>query len=445
MKTFKFTLLAILALFVSSVSAQQQKQYGKTPETDVACRVNMQNYRAEYDKQNYDAALVEWREAFNNNCAPDASQNLYILGGTMFRYLIDKTTDSVLKEGRIDTLLSFYDLRIAHFTVDEVDLLYRKALDIETYRPNNYKQIYDAYLAAVKRDSEKVDLFAAGRVMLTGRTMYESGDMSMSDFMSTYTSMVEIADLQIKANPEDTIRPAIKAGIESAFLTTDAANCENLNQILGERFNANKNDPEVVKMVVSLLTTKECTTSTLYYESVEAYNKLNPSPAASYGLARMYYSKGEKERALQFFKEAVDTETRLDEKSKYYQEFASIFLKEGNTNQAISYLRQSIAANSRNAKAYLLLGMAYGNVPGCGSDEVSKRAVFWVAVDQLVKAKQLDSSLTPEANKSINAFSQHFPVITDLFFLSLEEGKDYKVQCGPINEVTKIRSNPNRQ
>jgi hypothetical protein len=88
----------------------------------------------------------------------------------------------------------------------------------------------------------------------------------------------------------------------------------------------------------------------------------------------------------------------------------------------------------------MLLGTAYAGVQGCGDDEVSKRAIYWVAVDQFNKAKQLDSSIAAEANKSINTYSQHFPTVDDAFFLNILDGAKYEVKCGPINETTIVRT-----
>ncbi|MDR1897872.1 MAG: tetratricopeptide repeat protein [Prevotellaceae bacterium] len=438
MKTLKFAFLILLtSLFHVDTNAQK---YGKD---SIPCLLNLQGYAPEYKNKNYDAAIPQWREAFKY-CPPDASQNFYIHGVVLMNYLIDKTTDPVLKEGRIDTLMMLYERRLEYFKVkDKAGLLYRKAVDYQTYRPNKEKEIYNAFLDAIKEDKNNIDLAAVVNVMLTARSMYEKKEMDIISFTNTYTEMLEIAELQIKATPDDTVKRAIKAGIEGAFLTTDAANCENLNKVLGERFRANKNDADVVKMVVSLLSSKECTDSELYYEGVEAYNKLNPSPTASYGLARMYYSKNDKEKAEQYFKEAVESETDAESKSKYYQEFASLLLKEEKVSQTISYARQAIAAFPKNGKAYFLLGTAYATYAGsanCGDDEVSKKAIYWVAVDQLMRAKQIDPSLAAEVNKSINIYSQHFPLQADAFFLNILDGDKYQVKCGLINESTIVRT-----
>jgi tetratricopeptide (TPR) repeat protein len=143
---------------------------------------------------------------------------------------------------------------------------------------------------------------------------------------------------------------------------------------------------------------------------------------------------------MQFFKEATETETNSENKSKYFYEFGSLVLKEGSRNEAITYARRAIAANPRNGKAYLLLGTAYTGIQGCGDEEVSKRAVYWVAVDQFIRAKQLDPSIAAEANKLINTYSQYFPTVEDAFFLNILDGAKYEVKCGPINETTIVRT-----
>ncbi|MDR0558646.1 MAG: hypothetical protein LBG92_00605 [Prevotellaceae bacterium] len=439
MKILKFTVFMLLACF-TWINAKAQGKYGKTPEDSIQCILDLQSYQTEYRSSNYDIALVPWRKVFQN--CPGASQNFYVHGVTMMRDLIGKTSDPAMKKARIDTLLMLYDMRLKYFSLKEdvkKDLYYRRAIDVQTYKPDDNKAIYEAYKIAIENNKD-IDLIAAAKVMLAARELFEKNEITLEEFTDAYTTMSELADYQLKKDPQDTVKPQIKAGIEGAFLTTDAANCENLTKVLEARFNANKNNAEVVKMVVSLLTTKECTDNQLYYDGVEAYNKISPSPAASYGLARMYYSKNDKDKANQYFKEAVDTETDQLNKSKYYQEFGALYLKEKNIGQTINYARQSIAANPKNGKAYYVLGMAYAQVTGCGDDEVSKSSVYWIAVDQLVKAKQLDPSLAAEANKSISLFSQHFPLQGDAFFLDLLDGQKYTVKCGPINETTVVRT-----
>ncbi|MBA7591111.1 hypothetical protein ES708_33262 [subsurface metagenome] len=50
-----------------------------------------------------------------------------------------------------------------------------------------------------------------------------------------------------------------------------------------------------------------------------------------------------------------------------------------------------------------------------------------------MKAKQIDNELADMANKSINAYSQHFPDTETIFFHGLKAGDRYTVGCWKEN------------
>ncbi|MDR2345321.1 MAG: hypothetical protein LBE18_04575, partial [Planctomycetaceae bacterium] len=236
MKTLKFTIVTLL-VGVLGLNLNAQK-YGATPEDSIQCLLNLQSYDTEYKSKNYAAALPPWREVLKN--CPKASQNTYIRGITMMRYLVDKTADPALKEARIDSLLMLYDKRLEYFNVkDKSEVLYTKAIEIQNYRPDNHRAIYETYKLAIDAN-KNIDLMAVAKIMLSARELYEKKELSVNDFTNVYTEMSDIAETQVKKTPNDTVKIALKAAIESAFLTTDAADCENLIKVLGERFNANK-------------------------------------------------------------------------------------------------------------------------------------------------------------------------------------------------------------
>jgi len=73
--------------------------------------------------------------------------------------------------------------------------------------------------------------------------------------------------------------------------------------------------------------------------------------------------------------------------------------------------------------------------PGTGFDS---QRVTWVAIDQWNKAKSIDPSVSAEANKLINRYTQYMPTRADIFQRSIKEGSTYKVPCW-IQENTKVR------
>ena len=75
----------------------------------------------------------------------------------------------------------------------------------------------------------------------------------------------------------------------------------------------------------------------------------------------------------------------------------------------------------------------------CGSNDLEKKAVYWVAVDKYYKAKQVDPENADVANDRIRSYSIYFPPKEDIFFHNLNEGDEFVVECW-INEKTKIRA-----
>ena len=71
-------------------------------------------------------------------------------------------------------------------------------------------------------------------------------------------------------------------------------------------------------------------------------------------------------------------------------------------------------------------------------DELQQKAVFWIAVDQFITAKTIDTSKTIEADELINRYSQYFPNAEVAFFYGVHEGQEYTVGCW-INEKTIVR------
>ena len=83
--------------------------------------------------------------------------------------------------------------------------------------------------------------------------------------------------------------------------------------------------------------------------------------------------------------------------------------------------------------------MYAASADACGTDEISKKAAYWAAVDKYYRAKSIDPSLEQVANERIYSYSRAFPALERLFFHDLKEGDSYTVGCW-INETTTVRS-----
>ena len=76
---------------------------------------------------------------------------------------------------------------------------------------------------------------------------------------------------------------------------------------------------------------------------------------------------------------------------------------------------------------------------GIFSEAEKRGLVFSAAVDKLLKAKSVDSSVASEANRLINQYSSYYMEKADAFMMGLKDGESVFVP-GWIGETTTIRT-----
>ena len=76
----------------------------------------------------------------------------------------------------------------------------------------------------------------------------------------------------------------------------------------------------------------------------------------------------------------------------------------------------------------------------CEGNEIDTRAPYWIAVDYMQRAKNMDPALAEDAQKYINSFSQYFPAQDMAFMYSLVDGETYSVSCNGLSETTTVRT-----
>ena len=97
-------------------------------------------------------------------------------------------------------------------------------------------------------------------------------------------------------------------------------------------------------------------------------------------------------------------------------------------------------------RCYILIGCCYAAAkPYTEADYPAAKAailnktVFWAAVDQFNKAKQVDPSCASDADKLIAAYSKYYPTKEEIFDLPGELGGSTYIVGGWINEKTLCR------
>jgi tetratricopeptide (TPR) repeat protein len=142
--------------------------------------------------------------------------------------------------------------------------------------------------------------------------------------------------------------------------------------------------------------------------------------------------------AYTYFKQAIELEEDDDRKAEYYHSLGIITNKQKKFSESRQHALDAANLKPGWGEPYILIGNLYANSLNTCSDIKLPKAVFWVAVDMFVKAKQVDPSIADKANELINTYSGYFPNKEEAFFHNIIEGSTFKVECW-INENTKVR------
>ncbi|MBQ6072878.1 MAG: hypothetical protein IJJ72_07530 [Bacteroidales bacterium] len=429
----------ILLTLVFAIPTFAQGRYGK----DSAECVKYLSYYSELVKQkNLADAAPFWRQAFSL-CPPTANQNMLINGQSIMRYEISKNKkDPARVKELVDTLLMLSDIRAQYYPKYAVKSMDNKAIDVVNYLGNDYEAQYKQLTDILNNIKGEASPAAFVTQMKAAVEMYRNQKLGPEEVMNNYTTMAEYLDQKIDSSNDPEYRSA-KQDVESLFIDSGVASCDNLVALYTPRFQASPNDEALLTNMVKMLSKSECMNTDLFLQSIVALNEINPTASSVYGLYKLYSSKDENTKAAESLERAIsllnpeDVQTKAD----YTFELATYYFKKcGKAASAVAKAKEAAEMNETyRGKANLLIGTIWGSQK-CGGDEVSSRAHFWVAVDYLQRAAS-DPSVAEEANSLAAQYRRYFPKTEDAFFLDITDGSSYTVSCGGMTERTTVRTN----
>jgi len=493
----KFSLIfAIFAFTISATWAQSKKpyedpKYGKDSTERMECVKNLSIF-SEYVKQkNYEDAYPAWKYCYLN--APKSSKNIYINGAKIIKYFIKQNKKNADKRNLyIDTLMQVFEQRMANFG-QRPEVLGRMGVALLKWRKKDVEKAYGYLKESVElrkiksteavlltfmqatsgmfkakkiEASEVVDNFIKSMDLLKKRKVFAEKKVSDQVKFAAFKHELDSLAKQItilakdkKNNGEiNKIKKHVKAikkknknfkklyrvysamvGVETLFTETKAGTCEELIPVFTPQFEADPTNVALLKKIIKFL--DDCTGSELYAKVAEELYKAEPSDIAAYGLAKTFLKKQEIDKAIEYYENAIKLRTTEDEqKAKYYFQVASIYFMKKNLSKTRTRALQAAKARPSWGKPYILIAKAYASSgKTCNNpDNVDGKAVYWVAVDKLTKAKSVDSEVAAEANKLISQFKKQYPNNENCFMFGITSGQVYSVGCW-IQEKTKVR------
>jgi tetratricopeptide (TPR) repeat protein len=419
---------------------------GKFGEDSARCVMNLSLYREFYKQwraSNFKSptvysAIGPWRWVFNN--CPMASQNTYIDGLNMMDYFMRKATTDEEKVKYVDTLMMIYDQRIKYFG-REGYVLGRKGSDLIKYLPEEYEKAYHIFKKSVELRGNKSESFVLVYYFRTLTKMIDDEKLEKSLIVETYDQLMGIIEFNIAQSASDPQALSswenVKGNIELTF--EPYATCEDLIPIFTKKFNETPEDIDLLKKITSMLDKKGCTDSDLFFQTSVKLNELEPSPNASYMIAKMLLKKDKWDESVPYLEDALQMEDN-GEKADVFLLLASVYKHNSDFRRARTYARNTLDLRPDDGNALLLIGDMYAeSAAQCGDNDLTRKVAYWAAVDKYIQARNVDSEVANIANKRIEVYSKQFPGKETIFFYDLQEGDPYTVECW-INENTTVRA-----
>lgn len=472
------SILTLFAFAATCVFAQNgienDNRYGVTPEDSIRCVRAISNYTINIKNKSYDIAYPYWKDVFTN--FPVASVNTYAYGSTLLKGMITKETDEQKKLDYINELISVYDQQIKYLDklqaltktqLSEGNILGKKVMDYIKFVPNaSEDSIYKMLSKSTAIEKGLSEYYVTQELMRYSTKMYKKnpeahGEQIIEDYLNASTYIVEVLDKYYAnveryeqkykefGNPKDSINAEMSSkqiaaarvarnNIDAFFINSGAASCEDLNRIYSESIETHKADIQYLNKVISVMSMLKCTEQDAYLAASEYALAIEPTAKAATGCGYRYYKRGDIEKAMEFFNQAIELEASVTNKAELCNVVAQLHLTSKQYSKARSYAQKAISMNSKFGDPYIVIAQCYAAAPNWSDDNVKNSCTFFAAIDKLQRAKAVDPSVGKEANKLISSYSACTPAKEELFMRGLTSGTKITIG-GWINETTTIR------
>lgn len=328
----------------------------------------------------------------------------------------------------VDTLYAMFakavemEKGMSEYTVTERFMKY----SAQKYRqdPNHGEQLVEDYLAASVYIVEVLDKYH-DNIERSEQRYRESGNPRDSTNAIAYGRMIDASRIA-------------KSNIDAYFINSGAATCEDLDAIYTPLLEANKDNIEYLNKVISVMGMLRCTEQDAYMIASEYALAIEPTAKAAMGCGYRYFKKGEIDRAMEFFDQAIELETSITTKAELCYKVGAVNLSLNRYGKARSYAQKALTYNSKYGMPHILIAQCYAANPNWSDDGLLNACTYFVCIDRLERAKAVDPSVKRDAERLINTYRGYTPKKEDLFMRGYSTGTSVTVG-GWINETTTIR------
>lgn len=357
---------------------------------------------------------------------------------TVYEGIAAEQNDPTLRAAYLDSALGIYDKAMEIFDEVEIDIIdwklnkgrfYQKHA---TYIDGGLASAYKAYEAVIMLEPEKITSIADGYyVQITLANLVSQGEKE------TALAMIEAVEPSASEKLVSVIN-----NVRDKLFDSPEERVEFLRTQLEE-------DPENLEILSELATLY---TRLEYIEEAEAMAsklyELNPSAENVYRIAKMEFENAQYTKAIGYYEEVLNKTQNADTLKDANLKLAEAYKNVENFQKARSYAREASSLDSGWGQPYIMISDIYAAaISSCSGGQVDRndKAVYWLVLDYLDKAKSIDPSAANAAKRRYNSYTPVMPSVEDKFYQGWEKGQSFKIDgslksCYSwIGESTKVR------
>ncbi len=462
--------LAAFSLLMIGQANAQCETWEAFPEGAKIARQKHVIYRDKFKLQKYEEAYPLWEELFKYVKVPAPAKSTHFLdGATMSFHFAGKETDQAKKNEWIEKAINLYDQNAACNGETALDRAYQAYyMYANQYDVTKTLKVYEKVLELGNEKEPVPSMIFTPMAYLAVYCYQQKVQGIDADYMrNLYLRLEKIAKEQIeKGNDAENYKKGwgevdkYYSPIKDGIFGCDYY----ITKVWRPLYNEHKEVEDSVRKIRDAMSLKSCNEEDFYKVVQLQYEKLvndRVIKTAEAVLASDTSTAWMKILTCRQMGQATNDESWKEKEKEYYKDlvendnewcantiradiayrYADQLYRAGSFGSARSYCRLASKIRPDWGQPYLLVGIMYASSgPRCSAKGTGWDAQIcvWPAIDEWVKAKSVDPSVTAKANEYIAKYSAFMPSKTDIFKRQLQEGASITVPCW-IQQTTTIR------
>ena len=470
MKNLFSLLTGLLIIFGFQYGNSQCTTWQDSPRMEDARNAHS-IYRQALKVNDFALAFDNWKIAYDIAPAADGKRDYHFIdGAAIYKQKFENETDADKKKEYAQRSIELYDEAIACYAANSIAITCntddcidkkiaylegRKAYDMFYTFRSPYGDIRTALEEAIVRGNKATEYIIMVPYAEVVVHQFTNDLMDKIQARAVHKKLNEIADFNIENNAQfAAYYDQAKAAMNSSFskIERQIFDCDYFVDKLKPDYEADPDNPEVLKRVLAILKGQGCEPGVPFYDELDAKWKIyaeeeNARIQAEFEannpavMAKKLYDEGDYTGAESKYYEAIEKEEDAERKAGYLFSLSSIqFRKMNKYSQARRTALDAAELKPGWGRPYMLIADMYASTARSCGDSWNQRLAILAAMDKYSYAKSIDPSVTDDANERIGKYRRSMPNQDDGFMRGIKAGQSVKVGCW-IGETVRVRYN----